>query len=87
MKQAETTLGIPLAGLGIKVSANIFLVSLSSAGPDAQRNVQLLRERSWVDIPIRYNDGRRAILALEKGPSGDRAFADAFESWDTSEAN
>ena len=87
MKQAETTLGIPLAGLGIKVSANIFLVSLSSAGRDAQRNAQLLKERPWVDIPILYNDGRRAILTFEKGPSGNQAFADAFESWDTFEAN
>jgi hypothetical protein len=82
MKQAESAPGIPLAGLGVKVSPNIFLISLSSADADAQRNVQLLRERPWLDIPIVYDDGRRAILAVEKGSAGDRAFSDAFAAWE-----
>jgi len=82
MKQAESAPGIPLAGLGVKVSSNIFLISLSSADADAQRNIQLLRERPWLDIPIVYDDGRRAILAIEKGSSGDRAFSDAFAAWE-----
>ena len=82
MKQAESAPGIPLSGLGVKVSSNIFLISLSSADADAQRNVQLLRERPWLDIPIVYDDGRRAILAVEKGSAGDRAFSDAFAAWE-----
>jgi hypothetical protein len=28
-----------------------------------------------------YSNNRRAILAMEKGLSGKRAFADAFEAW------
>jgi hypothetical protein len=28
-----------------------------------------------------YNNNRRAILAMEKGPPGDRAFAEAFKTW------
>jgi hypothetical protein len=28
-----------------------------------------------------YNDNRRAILALEKGNPGERAFAEAFSTW------
>ena len=82
MKQAESAPGIPLAGLGVKVTPNIFLISLSSADADAQRNVQLLKERPWLDIPIVYDDGRRAILAVEKGSSGDQAFSDAFAAWE-----
>jgi hypothetical protein len=31
-----------------------------------QRNVQLLKDRSWFDIPIVYTNGGRAILAMEK---------------------
>ena len=27
------------------------------------------------------NNGRRAILAVEKGAPGDKAFADAFAAW------
>jgi hypothetical protein len=46
-----------------------------------QRNLQLLKERAWFDIPIVYNNGRRAILALEKGTPGERAFDEAFKAW------
>jgi hypothetical protein len=28
-----------------------------------------------------YTNNRRAILALEKGTPGERAFADAFKAW------
>ena len=48
---------------------------------DVQRNMQLLKERPWFDIPIVYTNGGRAILAIEKGAPGDRAFADAFAAW------
>jgi hypothetical protein len=81
MKQAETTPDVPLAGVGIKVTSNVFLISLSSTEGDVQRNVQLLKERSWLDIPIVYDDGRRATIVVEKGSSGDRAFSDAFIAW------
>ena len=43
--------------------------------------MQLLKERAWFDIAIVYTNGRRAILAVEKGSPGDRAFADAFAAW------
>ena len=79
MKQAEDTRGTSLAGLAVKVTPTFFLVGLSSASDaDVQRNMQLLKERSWFDIAIVYNNGRRAILAVEKGAPGERAFADAF---------
>jgi hypothetical protein len=82
MKQAEDTRGTSLAGLAVKVTPTFFLVGLSSASDaDVQRNLQLLKERSWFDIAIVYNNGRRAILAVEKGGPGDRAFADAFAAW------
>ena len=48
---------------------------------DRQRNIELLKERAWFDIPIVYNNNRRAILALEKGTPGERAFAEAFATW------
>jgi hypothetical protein len=38
------------------------------------RNVQLLKERSWFDIPIIYNNNRRAILAPEQGTPGEQVF-------------
>jgi hypothetical protein len=81
MKQAEQARGTPLSGLAVKVTNGFFLIGLSAADTDVQHNVQLLKERSWFDIPIVYANGGRAILAMEKGPSGDSAFADAFAAW------
>ena len=82
MKQSEQTRGTPLAGLAVKVTNGFFLIGLSSTDSDVQHNIQLLKERPWFDIPIVYTNGGRAILAMEKGPPGDRAFADAFAAWE-----
>ena len=81
MKQAAATRGTPLSGSAIKVTPNIFLLGLSVLESDAQRNLELLKERSLVEIPVGYSNGRRAIIAVEKGASGERAFSDAFEAW------
>jgi len=81
MKQAEQTRGVPLAGLAVKVTNGFFLIGLSAVEADRERNVQLLKERAWFDIPVVYGNNRRAILALEKGTPGERAFAEAFNIW------
>jgi hypothetical protein len=82
VKQGETNRGIALSGVAVKVMDNFFLVGLSSAEAEMQRNVQLLKDRSWWDIPIVYTDGKRALIAIEKGPSGERAFTEAFAAWE-----
>jgi len=81
MQQGETTPGIPLAGHSTKVSTNFFLVNLISTGTEFRKNLQLLKERPWLVVPFVYPDGTRAIVLIEKGPSGERAFSDAFETW------
>ena len=81
MKQSEQARGTPLAGLAVKVTTGFFLIGLSAVAADQQRNVQLLKDQEWFDVPIVYTNGGRAILAVEKGPPGDRAFADAFAAW------
>ena len=81
MKQAEQARGTPLAGLAVKVTNGFFLIGLSAVDADRTRNIQLLKDQEWFDIPIVYTNGGRAILAVEKGPPGDRAFADAFAAW------
>jgi hypothetical protein len=82
MKQSEQARGTPLAGLAVKVTNNFFLIGLSAVATDMQRNIQLLKERPWFDIPVVYTNGGRAILAMEKGPPGERAFNDAFAAWE-----
>jgi hypothetical protein len=82
MKASEQARGTPLAGLAVKVTNGFFLIGLSAVDADMQRNVQLLKERPWFDIPLVYTNNGRAILAMEKGPPGDRAFAEAFAAWE-----
>jgi hypothetical protein len=81
MKQAEQTRGSPLGGAAAKVTSGFFLIGLSAVETDMQRNIQLLKERNWFDIPIVYNNGRRAILAIEKGTPGERVFEETFKAW------
>ncbi|BAL74488.1 hypothetical protein [Bradyrhizobium cosmicum] len=81
MKSNEQARGTPLAGLAVKVTDGFFLVGLSNVDADRTRNVQLLKERSWFDVPLVYANQRRAIIAIEKGAPGERAFNDAFAQW------
>jgi hypothetical protein len=81
MKDSEQARGVPLAGLAVKVTNGFFLIGLSAVDTDVQRNMELLKDKPWFDVPVVYNNGGRAILAMEKGPPGDRAFADAFAAW------
>jgi len=81
MKQNEQARGVPLAGLAVKVTNGYFLIGMSSVDVDQQRNIQLLKERDWFDIPVVYTSGKRAILAIEKGTPGTRAFEEAFRAW------
>ncbi len=80
----RTARGTPLQALAAKVVDNIFLVALSNV--DAQRNANtlLLKERSWFDIPVIYADQRRAIIAIEKGMSGQKAIDAAIAAWEAS---
>jgi hypothetical protein len=81
MKSNEQARGTPLAGLAVKVTDGFFLVGLSNVDADRVRNLQLLKERSWFDVPLVYVNQRRAIIAIEKGPPGERAFNEAFAAW------
>ena len=81
LKSSEQARGTPLAGLAVKVTDGFFLVGLSNVGTDLARNLQLLKERSWFDVPLVYTNQHRAIIAIEKGAPGERAFNDAFAAW------
>jgi hypothetical protein len=81
MKSGEQADGSRLAGVTAKVSSGSFLIGLSAADSEMQRNLQMLKEQPWFDIPLVYENGRRAILAVEKGAPGERAFQEAFAAW------
>jgi hypothetical protein len=66
---------IPLALSAVKVTDNSFEFDLGRLGLD--RNLHLLKERTWFYVPLVYNDGGSAILSVEKDALGERAFRDA----------
>jgi hypothetical protein len=82
MKQAEQIQGTALDGISVPVTTNYFLIGLSALPSSRERNVKLLKEMPWIEIPIVYANNQRAILAIEKGPPGDQAFANAFAAWE-----
>lgn len=81
MKSNEQARGTPLAGLAVKVTDGFFLMGLSNVDSDRARNMQLLKERTWFDIPLVYKNQRRAIIAIEKGESGGQIQTQALAAW------
>jgi hypothetical protein len=66
VKESELSVGDHLAGVIKRSNAGLFIMVLSNGYEDNRRNQRLLKQRSWFDIPMICNDGRRAILAFEK---------------------
>jgi hypothetical protein len=82
MKSNERARGLPFAGLSVKVTDGSFMLGLSNAtAADRERNLNMLVERAWFDIPMNYTNRRRAILAIEKGETGDRVFETVLKAW------
>jgi hypothetical protein len=82
MKTNEQARGVALASVAVKVADDFFMIGLSNVDADRQRNIELLKQRSWFDIPVVYTNGRRAIIAVEKGPTGTQIFNDALAAWE-----
>lgn len=83
LKTSEDERGDALIGAAAKVADGYFWIALSAAQADIERNLQLLRERSWLDLPLVYETGQRAILTFEKGAQGTEVFESAFAAWST----
>jgi hypothetical protein len=81
MKPSEQARGTPLTGLSVTTSKDSFLVAVPADQTDLRKDIQLLRDEKWLAIPIVYGNGTRAILAIQKGPPGELALADALKAW------
>jgi hypothetical protein len=82
-KNTEEEGGSALKGMSVKVTKNLFWIGLEDSPADRAQNLQAIRTRGWIDIPILYDNGRRGVLTIEKGTPGERAFEEAFAAWDT----
>lgn len=80
-KTEEGVRGTQLAGLAMPARDNLFLMLLSNLDADVKRNTELLASRNWIDLPIRFASGQRAILSFEKGVPGDLVITEALRQW------
>lgn len=81
-KETEQAAGNPLIGIPAKIADGFFLLALGDSPAEIQANTTLLRQQNWLDIPIVYQSGRRALLSLEKGIPGEQVFQEALRAWE-----
>ena len=80
-KMEENERGAPLSAITSPLGENLFVSALSRVPVEVERNLDLIRTRNWIDIPVRFASGRRGIIAFEKGVSGDQRIAEALRTW------
>jgi hypothetical protein len=86
MKGSEQEAGSPLIGIPAKIADGFFLVALNESQPEIDANMTLLRRQSWIDVPVIYKSGRRALFTMEKGIPGAKVFDEAMKAWQAASA-
>jgi hypothetical protein len=81
LKGSEQEAGSPLLGIPAKIADGFFLIALNDAKPDIAANASLLGRQSWIDVPVQYKSGRRALFTMEKGIPGTKVFDEALKAW------
>ena len=80
-KTEESERGAPLSAINSALGENLFVAALSNVPVEVERNIELILNRAWIDVPVRFASGKRGILTFEKGVSGGQTLADAFGRW------
>jgi hypothetical protein len=81
MKKSEQDRGNALVAVPAKITDDFHMIALNDFDEAKKANLELLRTRDWIDIPITYRNGRRALLTLEKGSTGKQVFDEALNKW------
>jgi hypothetical protein len=81
MRKEENPYGDRLAAVAVPVTQSVYLIGLRKDEADIAYNLELIRGRSWIDIPMEMADKKIAKVTFEKGPAGDATFAEALKGW------
>jgi hypothetical protein len=81
MKSTEQARGESLVGVPARIDTGYFLIALNNLPQAQQTNLNLLLNSSWIDIPVTYVTGRRALITFDKGASGTEIFKQALDDW------
>ena len=80
-KDTEQAPGNPLVGVPANFGDGFFLIALTDEKSAVENNLALMSRQSWIDIPLTYKSGRRALISIEKGIPGDKVFQEVFKAW------
>ncbi|WP_320198311.1 hypothetical protein RMR16_010330 [Agrobacterium sp. rho-13.3] len=81
MKSTEQDRGNALIAVPAKITDDFHMIALNDFPDALKTNLELMRTRDWIDIPVSYRNGRRALLTLQKGADGKAAFETALREW------
>ena len=81
MKQTEQDRGDPIVAVPAKIIDDSFMIAFNDFTDVVARNVALLKDREWIDIPVTYRNGRRALITLDKGTVGKQIFDNVIKEW------
>jgi hypothetical protein len=70
MRRTGNVHGDALAGNVIQQAPGQFHIALSDTPSDRENNMKLLLTRVWIDIPLDFASGKRAILTFTTGKVG-----------------
>ena len=85
-KDTEQAPGNPLVGVPANFGDGFFLIALTDEKSAVENNLALMNRQSWIDIPLTYKSGRRALISIEKGIPGDKVFQEVFKAWNAKAA-
>jgi hypothetical protein len=80
-KQTEQDRGNSLIAVPAKITDDFHMVALNDDADARKANTELMKTRSWIDIPITYRNNRRALITIEKGATGTDAFDKVMAEW------
>ena len=81
LKDTEESAGSALLGIPVKITDGYFLVALNDTKAEVETNLNLMKREQWIDVPLVYKSGRRALFTMEKGVPGDKVFDEAIKAW------
>ncbi|MBA5723680.1 hypothetical protein [Candidatus Liberibacter sp.] len=81
MKKTEKEPRILLESNIFRISNDVYRISLKHLPDNPYRNLNILEEYQWIEIPITYQNGRKAVLTLDKGQIGTEIFKTVIQEW------
>ena len=81
MRVEDHPQGDPLNGVPTQVTDSYYWFALAEGETAVAHNLELMRNRGWLDLPILLTTNRIAKITLEKGAVGDQLFRQALDAW------